>query len=49
MVTGEVIITGALIATGEAEAQSVQTARDGRIVIPALIASCLASSSLVLF
>ena len=32
MATGETIIIGELMATGEAEVQSVQTTLDGRIV-----------------
>ena len=47
MATAEAIITGELMATGEAELHSVQTTRDGRIIV--LLADHLASSSLVLF
>ena len=48
MATGGAIIIGELMmATGEAEVQSVQTTRDGRIV--ALLVGRLVSSSFVLF
>ena len=47
MATGEAIITGELITTGEAELHRVQTTRYGRIAT--LLAGRLASSCLVLF
>ena len=43
MATGEVIITGKLMARGEAELHNVQTMRNGRIV--ALRDRCFASWS----